>query len=280
MYTSAKFISNDVISVVWMNRVQNQEVVMECVADTGDCTEKSRMSEESGWLDPLNRLFYNADGTAFLQIRAVPVGSLRYYHIVRVDSGASAISSGEMSVSSILGWDEDKNVVYFMATGPGGDSKQKQFYSVGDTSGGEATCLTCDLIMPGSGKACLYNSISLNPDFSQYVQTCLGPDVPETVIRNIDDNDVFVLEGNSELRNRRMATAETFYPQVDLPGNFSARVMMRVPPDLDTSGKYPMIVSGTSLAGIWEEASKNHTRRSSRTRGPLHYRITCHSPVS
>ena len=175
LYTSAKFISNDVISVVWMNRVQNQEIVMECVAATGDCTEKSRMSEDSGWLDPLHRLFYNADGTAFLQIRAVPVGSLRYYHIVRVDSEASPISSGELSVSSILGWDEDKSVVYFMATGPGGDSKQKQFYSVGDTSGDEATCLTCDLIMPGSGKACLYNSISLNPDFTQYVQTCLGP---------------------------------------------------------------------------------------------------------
>ena len=80
--------------------------------------------------------------------------------------------------------------------------------------------------------------------------------MPETVIRNIDDNDVFVLEGNSELRNKKMAMAETFYPQVDLPGNFSARVMMRVPPDLDTSGKYPMIVSGTSLARIWKKLAK------------------------
>ena len=250
IYTSAKFISNDVISVVWMNRVQNVAVVMECVADTGDCTEKSRMAEDSGWLDPLHRLFYNAAGTAFLQIRAVPVaGGLRYYHIVKVDSETKPISTGEISVSSIQGWDESKGIVYFMATGPGGDSKQSQFYSISDLGDGEATCLTCDLIMPTSGKSCLYNSISLNPDFTQYVQTCLGPDVPETVIRSLDNevDSVYTLEENLELRDRagKMATSEIFYPQVDLPSNFTARVMMRVPPGLDPNAVagYPMIVS-------------------------------------
>merc|ERR1712117_421465 len=38
---------------------------------------------------------------------------------------------------------------------------------------------------------------------------------------------------------------EIFYPQVDLPSNFTARVMMRVPPGLDPNAVagYPMIVS-------------------------------------
>ena len=46
------------------------------------------------------------------------------------------------------------------------------------------TCITCNLKTQRDGE-CGYNSILMNTDASFYVQTCLGPDIPEIVLRSV-----------------------------------------------------------------------------------------------
>ena len=53
------------------------------------------------------------------------------------------------------------------------------------------TCITCNLKTQRNGD-CGYNSILMNTDASFYVQTCLGPNIPEIVLRSVQGT-VYIL---------------------------------------------------------------------------------------
>lgn len=254
IYTAANWIGDERLSVIWMNRVQNNSVVTECSVDSRsiwNCVEVSRLQEENGWLDLFQPPKYSKSGNAFLQIRTVPMGLMHYFHVVKVVTSPSTdekeLTGGEVSVTSILGWDETNGIVYYMATGEG-EPGARQLYSISDDPDSDepATCITCHLTMPTSGEPCKYNSISINPDFTRYVQTCLGPNIPEVVERPISAQAeaAYIIEANMELRSSvaEVAIPEIIYQEVEIEGGFKAQVEMHMPPNYDSNIKYPMVV--------------------------------------
>ena len=100
------------------------------------------------------------------------------------------ITAGNYVVIDILQWDEKNNLVYFMGTGS--DEPGRRHLYVAQTAVVNAevvTCITCDLkTQKNPNDICKYNSILMNSDATFYVQTCLGPNIPEIVLRSVNEN--------------------------------------------------------------------------------------------
>ena len=76
----------------------------------------------------------------------------------------------------------------------------RHLYSV-DESTSTSSCLTCSLQMPSSAAPCSYNSVDMSPDLTYYIQDCLGPDVPESVLRFTENGTIVeILEQNDQIR--------------------------------------------------------------------------------
>jgi hypothetical protein len=78
----------------------------------------------------------------------------------------------------------------------------RQLYSASTASNTAMECMTCDL-KTQRGDLCKYNSISMSKDGTFYVQSCLGPNIPEVVIRRTEDSKVIhILEINKQLEDK------------------------------------------------------------------------------
>ena len=257
IYSAASWISETILSVIWMNRVQNVSSISECSLNNDNvykCQTVSDMSQEDGWLDLFQPPKYSEDGMRFLQIRPVNISATsttyHYFHIVEVTTATNDVKeltsgNGDTSVTEILGWDETDGVIYYMGTGRDGDPRERQFYAVHDLAEGpKIECLTCDLIMPNSQEPCLYSSVSLSEDFAHYVHTCRGPTVPEVVLRALNGDEKHVWEDNAQIREsvKNISTPTVQFLQVPVDGGFHAQVKMTLPPNHSADKKYALLV--------------------------------------
>ncbi len=99
--------------------------------------------------------------------------------------------------------------------------------------------------MPVSNSTCSYNSVSFSTDLTYYIHDCLGPDIPESVLRLTDTGEVlYPLEENARLRRtvEEKAMPEDLYLDVPLSSGYTAKVRMRVPSDMDATELHPLLV--------------------------------------
>lgn len=246
LYSAAGWITEERLSVIWMNRVQDKSVISEC-QDNGSswiCTSLYEIEEVDGWLDLFQPPVYKKTGEAMLQIQS----SNNYKHIAKFTLSTSVtdfLTSGSFVVTSILGWDEVNGIIYFMGT-ESGKPGSRHLYSVSST-GADMNCMTCLLPMPSTNAPCLYNSISMSKEFTYYVQNCYGPSIPEVVVRQVSDNSLLHnLEDNADLiaKLQPKAVPGRMFIEVDVEGGYKAQVRALMPPNFDDSGatKYPMVV--------------------------------------
>merc|ERR1719187_2165484 len=94
IYTVASWTKDGVLSVTWMNRVQNESVVTECRSSSStsswQCLPVFRRSSPTGWLELFSAPIYSRrNRNRFLQIlpSLQPSSQLTFKHVAMVDTG-------------------------------------------------------------------------------------------------------------------------------------------------------------------------------------------------
>jgi len=251
IFTAVTWISNDKLSVIWTNRVQNESSVSVCEANNNSwkCTTKTSPYQNDGWLDVFQPPKYSKDGNSFLQILPMKVGELHYPHIkFHNENDAKFITSGKFVVTSILIWNEEDSKVYFIGTGESssvGPGSRHLYVAKTDTNV-EVDCITCKLLTQRN-QECLLNSILMSPDGQHYVHTCQGPNIPEIVLRTVKNNThevkyIFELNEDLEEKLENKSVSERMDLTVTVGEDYEAPVVMSLPKDYDPNRKYPLLL--------------------------------------
>lgn len=240
------------VSAVWMNRVQNIAKIVSCSARTSLCLELLSLREPSGWVDLFTPPLFSPDGTKMVLILPYDQGPRNgaYRHVSLVQQSRNvALTSGKFTVTEILSWDRARNLIYYLATEET-DPAALHLYSVSDnleTAPNKPLCISCGVRTAVDDTQCSYVRSSFSWNSSYYTLTCLGPWIPEIAVFNRDHLRVIVLESNNEIRKllQRATLPTTKRLEVSVPGDFKAQVQLWLPPDIDTSGKtkYPLFIN-------------------------------------
>ncbi|XP_052125310.1 venom dipeptidyl peptidase 4 [Frankliniella occidentalis] len=249
----------------WTNRVQNLNIISSCDTKTGTCTEALSQSERAGWVDPPALEMHSSGRRA-----AAILPNQDHNHLAVItfpeDDGQKAsvtfLTSGNVTVLGVLGWDEDRDYLYYLQTElqePG----HRQVFRVSAPGGSSnrvvasaPECLTCKLPADPDkallGKDCTYGGALFSKKFTYGVLSCLGPDPAYYALYSVQGTPagkpalIRMWEDNADLR-ARLATRlrPDFYDDwVPVEGGFNARVRLYLPPGMDKSGatKYPLLV--------------------------------------
>lgn len=109
-------------------------------------------------------------------------------------------------------------------------------------------CHTCNRTSSFSSfSECQYNTVEFSKDSEYYLHTCAGPDIPQVTFYTKNGDKVLTWTNNEELASYM---SEKLVPEMkkmefNIADGFKAKVMLRLPPNMDTSGntKYPMLVN-------------------------------------
>lgn len=109
----------------------------------------------------------------------------------------------------------------------------------------ETKCISCDVKTSLQDSKCLHSSAKFSKDFSYYVLNCAGPGVPEITLYDADGVKIETWENNKILVEmlRGKALPETKRFTFEVADGFQAQVSLKLPPNLNTSVKYPMLVN-------------------------------------
>ncbi|KAK5646379.1 hypothetical protein RI129_004843 [Pyrocoelia pectoralis] len=240
-----KWVTNSELVAVSLNRVQNIAAMVRCDVITNKCDNFYKEHLTNGWII-LQTPIYNSKGTTFLVLLSEPEGNDHYKHLSLVKgndiSQRVRLTFGKRVVTTVYGWDEARDLVYYAGTVEG-DHAQKQVY-VFDLKTYTDRCLTCDVATPEG--PCESASGSFSDEFSHYAQTCSGPGPHIVQIKSLTSPDSFVWQDNAALRER---LSKKYKPvrktlKVPLSSGYTANVRLLLPPTLDEESdeKYPMIV--------------------------------------
>ncbi|XP_055685004.1 inactive dipeptidyl peptidase 10 isoform X2 [Lutzomyia longipalpis] len=212
-----------------------------------------------------------------------------FRHVVFVstaDARTIPLTMGQFEVTEILGWDEQRELVYFMAA-PEHSPSQRHLYRIDlklnftqrsnrvYVTTSLPLCLTCintratfhpDVLSMASTNNttdedtfyvpnnCLYNKIYLSKDYSYYVQECLGPDSPSVYVVDIRSNlKVVILHDGAELRERldELALPQIRTLSVEMKDGSIAQVRLFIPPGMRDGEEvaFPLILQIDAAPG-------------------------------
>ncbi|XP_069158727.1 venom dipeptidyl peptidase 4 isoform X2 [Procambarus clarkii] len=289
-FTAVTWVDATTVSVVWMNRAQNTSVVTLCAHPMYFCeATHTEQSGDHGWVELYEAPIFSEDGQNYLlrlpvrdgeegEFKHVNLYSLRMRRVIPITHGA-------FEVTEILGWDQNNNYIYYMATmedKPG----ERHLFRVADVSSPMLRipeCLSC-LEADNTTDACLYNKAHLSPDYAFFVLECLGPEVPRTYLFstwnsqaghkpgtnrsrrsaavNVGPRMIYVLDDYSELRERveemAMPQVQTFRVELEEEVPYTYHVQLFLPPGLreDEITTYPMVVQTYAAPGAQAVTSK------------------------
>ncbi|GJQ80872.1 hypothetical protein Trydic_g14131 [Trypoxylus dichotomus] len=251
--TTVAWATSNVVSAIWMNRVQNEAYIMAYDATSAATASNyqiiKHLRQEGGWLDPFSSPIFSNDGTQLLLILSQSQGNEAgsYRHIARLnrvqDSPVIALTSGKFVVTEILGWKD--TTIYYLANTED-DPAVQHLYSL-STDDGTRTCLSCDIETDLKKDKCLYNSAKFSTDYSYYAFNCAGPGFPEISLFSTDHEKLMVWEDNQDLIDTigNNSLPSIVRLEFNVTDNFQALVLLKLPPNIDLSGntKYPMVVN-------------------------------------
>ncbi|KAK4880204.1 hypothetical protein RN001_008350 [Aquatica leii] len=249
--SAVAWATNDVVSAVWMNRIQNEaSIVAYSIGAQASFEIINTIKQPNGWVELFTPPKFSKDGSKFVIIESQDQGNGEgfYRHLTLYDRVANSrgkpLTSGLFVVTEILEWDNTNNLIYYQANMPNNSSVQHVF-SV-STISLETRCISCSLHTRYTNSECLYNSAQFSTNMSYHLINCDGPSVPETVLFT-KDRKIHIWESNPELRSltRSVRTPTIEKLTFDVADGFKAKVMLKLPPNIDRSGqtKYPMLVN-------------------------------------
>ncbi|KAK2906380.1 hypothetical protein Q8A73_010323 [Channa argus] len=251
--TMVKWVTQERLSVRWVNRAQNMSILSLCEVTTGDCIKKHVMTSEK-WLDRQNEEpVFSRDCTIFFITMPIKHGGHgAFNHITMISNQSEGqevnirhLTSGSWEVSQILAYDEGNNSVYFLSTE--GGSTQRQLYRVSTLDPFHKECLTCSLF----SSRCTYYEAVLSPNYQHVLLKCRGPGVPQTTLHKLTNmSKRKTLESNTVLKHALIdRTVPKWERRTVQINNFELRLELTVPVDLDETKEYPLLLVLDSVPG-------------------------------
>ncbi|XP_051814855.1 inactive dipeptidyl peptidase 10-like isoform X2 [Acanthochromis polyacanthus] len=251
--TMVKWVTQERLSVRWVNRAQNMSVLSLCDVATGDCTKKHVMTSEK-WLDRQNEepVFSRDYTTLFITMPLKHSDHGTFNHITMISNQSEGqevtlrhLTSGSWEVSQILAYDENTNSLYFLSTEEG--STKRHLYRVSTVDPFLKECLTCSLFK----SKCTYFNAVLSPSYQHVLLNCRGPGIPQTTLHKLNDmNEQKTLETNAELRHALInRTLPKWERRTVLINNFALRLELIVPRNMDETIQHPLVLVLDSAPG-------------------------------
>ncbi|KRF84798.1 venom dipeptidyl peptidase 4 isoform X2 [Drosophila virilis] len=249
--TAVSWLDDNNVLSVWMNRIQNAAYVV----SFDGLSRKLLYSTESktGWVDLYTAPFKNRNGSRLAFV--LPHENYKQLQLLSTDvsnAQLEPLTSGKFVVDSILHWDATHDVIFYTANTEE-HPEQMHLYAIRavTTRKQAAKCLTCKLMTSGDVEQNYYTAIF--NDNNQIVITSLGPGIPTTAVyewtysfSQVTLKKLLDWENNDALRAKLRGVALPTHKilTVNIDGGFQAKVLLQLPPNLDTSGKtkYPMLV--------------------------------------
>lgn len=153
-FTSAAWISQTEVCIVWLNRPQNVSIVTLCKSPMWYCQETHRINGDNrGWVDILSVPTFALNGSSYITIQPMRDGGAGHFkqliHLEISKKRVTPLTHGRSEVNKIVYWDQTHNYVYFLGT-PQHYPSQQHLYradAIPPKSGAsvrQPVCLTCE----------------------------------------------------------------------------------------------------------------------------------------
>ena len=222
----------DSLVVQRMPRTQNRIDLLMLSAASGD--GRTVLTErDSAWVDIDEETpRWVANGTMFLWA-SERSGWRQYYLYKRDGSLVRRVTRDGIDISSLAGVDEKRGFIYALAAAP--TPMQRQLFRYPLKGGAEMRVTT----EPGT------HHVHISPDGGAMVDLASSAQFPNaaTLVSLSPGGTRHVLEANAELRERlaRMTRAPEFF-QLPLPDGSKLNAFRILPPDFDSTRKYPVLM--------------------------------------
>ncbi|XP_035703535.1 inactive dipeptidyl peptidase 10 isoform X2 [Folsomia candida] len=155
-FSAVKWITKELVVVVWMNRRQNVSIISTCQSPRFQCQEIYTVKNPgTGWLDFIDPPLFSQDSKTCLLRIPWRDGEAGYFrHVVWLDISSRKeipITRGPFEVTEIVAWDQASQYIYFIAA-PQGAPGQRHLYRASEKSS-NSTVISAPLCM-----SCIANS--------------------------------------------------------------------------------------------------------------------------
>ncbi|CAG9840528.1 unnamed protein product [Diabrotica balteata] len=149
--SAVEWANDDVVTAIWMNRVQNEAVIVayNTTITSPTTTTITQLKSQHGWLELFTPPIFSKNGESFVIVLSQDQGknSGGYRHIflypITENAEPQVLTSGKFVVTSIVGWNYEKDLIYYLANTEE-DSTVQHLYTVSPVTK-YVTCLSCEL---------------------------------------------------------------------------------------------------------------------------------------
>ncbi|XP_975282.1 inactive dipeptidyl peptidase 10 isoform X2 [Tribolium castaneum] len=257
--TSASFLGEQNVAIIWLNRHQNVSVILTCKPQNNyNCTDFHIEREHIGWSERIFHPVFSHNGNQALVRLPVKDGDNGHYMhaCLLFNNNVIPLTHGAFELSRILAWDEPKNLIYALATNENAPGV-RHLFKIGDTNSSQQwTCMTCQpRIDPNvtyvyfqdnmnetminnsllGNYACDFNNIIFSKNYKYYIQECLGPNIPVVfLVETATNTRLAVLDASVKLTRKvkNLSAPQIKTIQVEIEDGYRAQVRLYLPPIL------------------------------------------------
>src|SRR5688572_8019861 len=223
---------NNLLSIRKMNRLQNTLEILHANANTG-ASKVVLTEKDKAYVEITDDLTYLKDGKHFM-MSSEKDGYRHLYLYDMKGKEQKQITKGNWEISSVLGFDEKNNTVFYTSTEV--SPMTRQLYRI-SLKGKNKTRLTKE-----NGT----HTINMSPDFQYYLDYFSTANSPLTVSLHSakDGKQVKMLEENADLKTRlaQYETSPLEFFNFKTSENVSLNGYMIKPANFDQSKKYPVLM--------------------------------------
>ncbi|XP_041057708.1 dipeptidyl peptidase 4 isoform X2 [Carcharodon carcharias] len=244
--SSIKWVTDERISVQWIERRQNHSILTICDLNTSNiwsCLKDHQFAEMSstGWIGvfQVSDPFFEPKNFSFYKVFSDNNGYKHIHKVAGIPLKEKAITNGEWEVISIVTLTKD--TLYYISNEYEHYPGRRNLYKIKIGPGSqERQCITCQLMK----ERCQYYSAQFSKNGSFYMLSCSGPGMPIFALYNATNDEVIkTLEDNKELEKdlQNIQMPSKILETIELDGTHYWFQMI-LPPHFDQSKKYPLLI--------------------------------------
>ncbi|CAD5124113.1 DgyrCDS12415 [Dimorphilus gyrociliatus] len=204
---NAKWINDEKVLVIWLNREQNQAIHAIYSVDSHRPTIIFHEKSPHGWIS-VSELFVWDDNSYVTIIPKTEGDDDSWKNLVvldtrkqndQVDNIPTFITSEKWDKQEILAVDKESRSIFYL--GNNGDPRKMHIFKISLRDDNSVdygpVCLTCN-----KSEDCTYHSAQFARNGKYYIEKCGGPGVPIYTLKSTVNDKNVILEDNAPLRSK------------------------------------------------------------------------------